>query len=136
MTADPFDGVWVFTAVGSTLSTPAPVFWTHTIRIAGNRIRVREHMVRANAPEVNVTIEAAFDGADYPVTGSFAVGTMAYSRRDPHTITGIGRKNNVIALTETVRINPAGGMFLLTYSFYRDGQVVAEGAARFVKSLS
>jgi hypothetical protein len=136
MTADPFNGLWVFTAEGSRMSTPEPVSWTHTITIDGDRIRVGEHMVRANAPEVNVSIDAGFDGADYPVTGSFAVETMTYSRRDAHTITGTGRKNNVVALTEAVTMDPACGTFTLSYAFYRDGQTVAEGAARFVKSIS
>lgn len=116
------------------MSTPVPVSWTHTIIIDGDRIRLHEHMVRASAPEVRVSIDARLDGADYRVTGSFAVETMSYSRRDAHTITGIGRKNNDVALTETVTLNPAGGAFTLTYSFYRGGKVAAEGAARFVRS--
>lgn len=134
MTEDIFNGVWVFTAEGSTMSTPAPVFWTHTIAIEGDRIRVDEHMVRANAPEVRVSIDARLDGADYPVAGSFAVETMSYARRDARTITGIGRKNNDVALTETVMVDPAGGTFTLSYCFYRDGKVAAEGAARFIRS--
>ena len=116
------------------MSTPAPVSWTHTIIIDGDRIRVREHMVRASAPEVRVSIDARLDGADYPVTGSFAVETMSYSRRNAHTITGIGRKNNDVALTETVTLDPAGGAFTMTYCFYRDGKVAADGAVQFARS--
>lgn len=116
------------------MSTPTPVSWTHTISIEGDRIRVREHMVRADAPEVRVSIDARLDGADYPVIGSFAVETMSYSRADAHTIIGIGKKASDVALTEAVTLDPAGGAFTLTYSFYRDGKVAAEGAARFVRS--
>jgi hypothetical protein len=135
MTAEIFSGVWVFTSEGSRMSTPAPVSWTHTIAIDGDRIRVREHMIRANAPEVNVTIDAALDGMDYPVTGSFAVETIAYSLRDAHTITGVGRKNSAVVLTEAVIVDSSGGAFTLRYCFYRDGKAVAEGSARFVKFI-
>jgi len=88
-------------------------------------------MVRADGPDVRVSIRAKFDGAEYPVEGSFAVRAISYSRIDRNTIAGTGRNDGVVSLTETATVDPDNGTLSLEYSFYRDGKIVASGVAVF-----
>jgi len=76
-----------------------------------------------------VSLRAKLDGADYPVEGSFAVDKISYTRDG--RFSGTGRKNGIVSMTETVRVNKENGTLTLGYSFFRDSRVVASGVAVF-----
>lgn len=76
------------------------------------------------------------DGSDYPGNGSPVVDTIAYKRISPTTISGDGKKNGAIALTETATMSPDGGNYTSTYSVLGDGQELASGVAVFERPAS
>jgi hypothetical protein len=128
---DPFTGAWRFNPQSSRLSTQPPRFWIQEILVNSNDVSVLETMVRADGSETVVSLTAKFDGNDYPVEGSPAADTIAYTRLDRNTIAGTGKKNGIVSLTETVTVAPEQGNLNLSYSLHAGSKIVAQGIAVF-----
>lgn len=128
---DAFTGAWRFNPQLSKLSTQPPRSWIQEILVNSIEVRVREIMVRADGSETLVSLTAKFDGKDYPVEGSPAADTIAYTRVDRNTISGTGKKNGVVSLTETVTVAPKQGNLTLSYSLHAGSKIVAQGIAVF-----
>jgi hypothetical protein len=128
---DPFTGTWRFNPRLSKLSTQSPCSWIQEILATPDEVHVRENIVRVDGSETVVSLRARFDGKDYPVEGSLAADTMSYTRIDRNTISGTGKKNRVVSLTETVTAAPENGTLTLCYSIHAGPQVVANGIAVF-----
>jgi len=135
---DPFTGTWNFSPKRSKLDTPLPRTWVQEIVATPDEIVVREDIVRSNGISSNVRIWARFDGTDYPVSGMPLVESMAYRRLDSHRISGIGKKNGIVALTETVTVGADGNVLTLIYTVQPgpSSPVVARGIAVFEKGLT
>src|SRR5438105_15705509 len=103
---DPFTGTWTFNAQRSKLTTPLPESWVQRIIATGDEVRVQETIVRMDGSRTVVKVLAKFDGREYPVTGSPIADTIAYERVSSNIISGTGKRNGVIALTETVIVSP------------------------------
>jgi len=128
---EPFHGTWRFNPQLSNLCIPAPHSWIQEIKAGPDEVAVREEIVRPNGTEMVLRVRARFDGADYPVEGSPTVDTIAYTRTDRNTICGIGKKNGIVSLTETVRADPDQGTLTLIYEYLAGDQTIAHGVAVF-----
>ncbi len=133
---DPFTGTWKFTAQKSKLSTPLPKSWVQEIVATRDEIVVHEDIVRLNGPRTRIRIWARFDGTDYPVNGSPILDTIAYTRVNSHTVSAIGKKGTVMAVTETVTVAPDGRILTLVYSYQSGTSPIARGVAVFEKTVS
>jgi hypothetical protein len=127
---EPFAGKWRFDAALSDVCAP-PRSWIQEISVVPEGVSVREEIVRPNGSEIVRRVRARFDGTDYPVEGGRAVDTIAYTRPDRHAISGIGKKDGKISVTETFLANPEEGTLTLIYSYLLDEQSVAHGVAVF-----
>lgn len=132
---DPFTGRWRFNARLSTLSTPCPQSWVQEVVASLEEVCVREKIVRSDGTETALSVQAGFDGTDYPVEGSPAVDTIAYARTDRHTILGTGKRHGAVSLTETVTADPEHRTLTLRYFLHDGAQVVASGIALFDKEV-
>jgi hypothetical protein len=130
-TTDSFTGTWRFNAARSTLSTPAPQQWTQEVVAGRAGLSVREAFTKVDGTETSLSVQAAFDDSDYPVEGSAAIETMAYTRPHPNTIIATGKKGGAVCLTETVTVDVAAGTITQRYQVYRGADVVATGVAVF-----
>ena len=81
-------------------------------------------------------VAARFDGTDYPIYGLPIADLMAYERVDRREISGVGRKNGVIVLTETVTVTRDGRLLTLIYSVTTGAGLVARGYAVFDKDTT
>jgi hypothetical protein len=129
--AECFNGTWCFSLPLSQLSTPAPPAWIQEIAVVGETISVCERIARADGTETIQRIQARIDGADYPVAGSPLVDTIAYTRINLNTISGIGKKNRAVCLRETVQADPERRTLTLTYDILIGARIVAHGVAVF-----
>jgi hypothetical protein len=129
--SDPFTGLWIFSTERSNLSTPAPRGWMQQINATSAEVKVREEIIRSDGSQTVVTVQARFDGKDYPVSGSPAADTIAYTRVDANHIAGTGKKNGSVPLKETVTADPEDGTLTLTYSLYGGAREIASGVAVF-----
>jgi hypothetical protein len=128
---EPFHGTWRFNPLLSKMCTPAPHSWIQEISAGPDQVAVREQIVRPDGSEIVLRVEARFDGADYPVEGSPAVDTIAYTRTDRHSIYGIGKKDGRVSVTETVLADPDAGTLTLIYNYLLGERTVAHGVAVF-----
>ncbi len=128
---EPFHGTWRFNPQLSKMCTPAPHSWIQEIHAGPDRVAVREEIVRSDGTEIVLQVQARFDGADYPVEGSPAVDTIAYTRTDRHAICGIGKKDGRISVTETVLADPEKRTLTLIYNYLLGERTVAHGVAVF-----
>jgi hypothetical protein len=130
---DPFTGTWKFSATRSRLDTSIPEKWVQEIVATRDEIVVHEDIVRLKGPRTAIRVWARFDGTDYPVSGSLIIDTIAYTRLNTHTISGVGKKGEVMALTETVTVSPDGRILTLIYSIQTGTSPIVRGVAVFEK---
>jgi hypothetical protein len=97
------------------LPWPAPQSNITYIDADSDRLRVREQIVDDKGQESAVTLEARFDGNDYPVTGSPHADAVAYRRIDQHTISGYIKKASAVLLKEKVVISAGSKKMTSTY---------------------
>ncbi|MGB2591194.1 MAG: hypothetical protein WBG02_14955 [Candidatus Acidiferrum sp.] len=129
---DPFTGTWKFCAEKS--SAPGLRSWVQRIEVAGDAIRVQEEVESAAGARASVTIEARFDGADYPATGSSLADAIAYTRADRQNISGVGKKNGSVTLRETIAVD--GGTMTLTFAIFAAEKEIAKGVAVFENEVA
>jgi hypothetical protein len=133
---DPFTGTWTFDAERSTLSAFAPKSWTQRITATMEDISVREESVADDGFRTTHSLQARFDGQEYPVHGSPVADTISYTRLDPHNIVGTGRKDGLVSLEETITVSETGSFLTLRFVIYRLGRQVASGVAVLEKAQS
>ena len=114
--ADPFSGTWVLNLAKSKLPPPPPKSQTSYIKADSKGIRIRELIVNDDGKQMSITVDAKFDGKDYPIVGSPFVDTIAYQRVDSHTLKGIAKKAGQIVTTEKATVSADGKALTGTYS--------------------
>jgi len=114
--ADPFSGTWVLNLSKSKLPPPLPQRQTSSIEANSKGIRIRELIVNDKGEQMSITVDAKFDGKDYPIIGSPFVDTVAYQRVDSHTLKGIVKKAGQVVTTEQATVSPDGKTLTGTYS--------------------
>ena len=114
--ADPFSGTWVLNLSKSKLPPPLPRSQTSSIEANSKSIRIRELIVNDKGEQMSITVDAKFDGKDYPIIGSPFVDTVAYQRVDSHTLKGIVKKAGQVVTTEQATVSPDGKTLTGTYS--------------------
>jgi hypothetical protein len=127
---DSFTGRWRLNPQASRVS-PAITSWMQEIAVDGDAISVREEIIRSDGGVTRLSVEARFDGVEYPVLGSPVVDAIAYSRPDRCKIVGVGTKGGVVVLTETVTADPEAGRMTLDYRIHDEGRIVSSGRACF-----
>ncbi|MGA2772533.1 MAG: hypothetical protein ABSG26_17115 [Bryobacteraceae bacterium] len=113
---DPFSGAWKLNPSKSKLPPPLPRSQTVRIKADSRSIRIREEVVDEKGKRLTVTVNARFDGKDYPVTGTPFADAVAYQRLDSHTLKGTVKKAGKIVTSETATISADGKTLTGTYS--------------------
>jgi hypothetical protein len=131
---DPFAGVWEFRADLSEMSGPLPLEWVQRVACEGDSLRVREEIRREGGFQATVTVEAKTDGTPYPVAGSMAADSIAYTRVDARTMKGIAWRRGVKTFEETLTIDATGRLLSMGFAIFAGERTVASGAAVFEKA--
>src|SRR5262245_56151661 len=108
-------GTWHFVPQKSRIRGSVPIRWVQIISVSGDRLTLREEILRADGTGVNHSIEKIVDGRDVPVLGSPLIDPMAYTRPGTYTIYGTGKKAGVVVLNETIDVK--GDTLTITTSF-------------------
>ena len=90
-------------------------------------------MVAADGAVIEYSVEARFDGAEYPVTGSPLVETMSYTRPEPNRIDGVARKAGVVVFAETVVVSDDGETLAAMIAFRLPDGRTRESVAVFTR---
>jgi hypothetical protein len=130
-TSDFFTGTWRFSHAESRWFDRAPLEWSQAIDVSDDGVRVIETIVPVDGVPTRHTVDAKFDGTEYPVRGSSAIDTIAYARPEAFRIEGTARKGGRVAFREVVAVCPDRDTLTMTVSLQgRDGRSV-EGVAVF-----
>lgn len=128
---DPFTGTWVYQPEKSQSTGPQLERWVQWIEAGENEVRVREEVVVATGQRASVSLQAKFDGQEYPVVGSSLSETTAYTRNGLHNITGTGRKNGSVTLRETICVAEDGETLTLSFKIFVQEREVMHGVGVF-----
>lgn len=128
---DPFTGTWVYRPERSKSTGPKLERWVQWIEATADSLRMREEVVVATGQRANVSLEAKFDGRDYPVTGSSLSDTIAYTRKGRRRIIGTGKKNGIVSLREMITVAGDDETLTLTFGIFEGGPQVMAGFAVF-----
>jgi hypothetical protein len=126
---DPFTGTWVLSPGKSRLTGPLPRTWVQRIAASAEAVEVREEIVFADGHAADVTIDAKFDGAEYPVKGSPLADSIAFTRFDAFSISGTARRHGALALSEMMTVSADGNLLTHVFSIY--GRERVAGVAVF-----
>jgi hypothetical protein len=88
-------------------------------------------MTVLDGSHTTVSVDVRFDGQHYVVSGSAIADPVSYTRQDARTITGAGRKQGELSLTESVRVSEDGQTLTVRYDMFVAGRQVAGGLAYF-----
>lgn len=113
---DPFSGTWKLNPAKSKLPSPAPQSIVSHIDADSDSIRIREEFVDEKGQKYIVTVEAKFDGKDYPINGSPFADAVSYRRLARRTIEGVAKKAGKVILRESVVVSADGRTLTGTYS--------------------
>ena len=127
---DPFTGTWNCNFAKSKFSTPAPLVWTQYITASAADLSVREEISRTPGNTATVSVNAKFDGQDYPVHGSPMAEVIAYTRKDLE-ITGTARRQGAVCLRETLTLSADHQALAMSYTIFSEGRQLASGQAIF-----
>jgi hypothetical protein len=114
--ADPFAGLWRLNLAKSNLPPPLPQSQTVRIEVEGGTIRMREEIVNERGEHLIITLEAGFDGRDYPIYGTSQADTVAYERVDERTLRSTIKKSGRVVMKETIFVSADGRTVTGTYS--------------------
>ena len=113
---DPFAGLWRLNLAKSNLPPPLPRSQTVRIEVEGGTIRMREDIVNERGEHLIITLEAGFDGRDYPIYGTSHADTVAYERVDERTLRSTIKKSGRVVMKETIFVSVDGRTVTGTYS--------------------
>ena len=133
---DPFTGTWVYLPEKSSSTGPKLQRWILYIEATSEDIHVREEVVVAAGRHANVSLEAKFDGNDYPVTGSSLCETIAYTRPSRRKIAGTGKKKGSVTLRESIVASDNHRMLTLAFTIFANEREIMNGVAVFQRENS
>ncbi len=113
---DPFSGVWILNISKSKLPPPIPRSQIARVEADASGIRITEEVIDDKGTKMNISVDARFDGEDYPVKGSPFADAVSYQRVDRLTIKGVGKKAGKVVMHETVTVSTDGKTMTGTYS--------------------
>ncbi|MBZ5538099.1 MAG: hypothetical protein LAO31_19275 [Acidobacteriia bacterium] len=112
---DPFSGQWKLNPSKSKLPPPLPQSQVSYIEADATHIQVREEIINDKGERMTITVDAKFDGKDYPIVGAPSADTVAYQRLNSRTVKGVAKKDGKVILRETVVVSPDGMTMTGTY---------------------
>lgn len=84
---------------------------------------------------MEVSVHAITNGEDYPVKGSVAADSIAYSRADVRSQTGIGKIGGAISIRETITLGADYQSLSIAFSLVRNGQPSPMQLASFDRAI-
>jgi hypothetical protein len=128
---DPFSGFWRLNLAKSRLPPPLPRSQSTNIEVTGEAIHIREDIEMEKGERMVITVDARFDGKDYPIHGSPFADTVAYERVNVRTFKGTVKKAGRVITNETVVVSADGKTLAGTYSGIDATGKTASGTAIF-----
>jgi hypothetical protein len=121
--ADPFVGTWKLHWEKSHSAQPRPKRAVRRYQQSGDGVRVHETWEYSDGKQETVDYTAKYDGNEYPVPTKEGV-TVAFTRPDRYTVTGVTRSNGKTEFTCKRHVSKDGNT--LTIEKYSVGESTTE----------
>jgi hypothetical protein len=103
-----FSGTWKLNPDKSHFTGPAPKGSTAVVQADDNNFGLKQEFVDDKGQSSNVSVEAKFDGKDYPVTGDPDTDSMALQRVSGHEIKITYKKAGQVTGRSVVTVSKDG----------------------------
>jgi hypothetical protein len=101
-------GTWKLNKAKSTFGSGAPVADTVTYEMAGDSVKVIVDGTDKDGKAVHNEWVGKYDGKDYPVKGTAAYDSRAYTKVDDHTVNMVIKKGGKVIANGTITVAPDG----------------------------
>jgi hypothetical protein len=113
---------------------PAPKRSTATVEADDQTFKLKQEFVDDKEQTSNVSMDAKFDGKDYPVTGDPDTDSMALQRVSDHEIKITYKKAGQMTGKSIVTVSKDGKTTTLKFTDYKDGKPSGHGSAVYDKT--
>jgi hypothetical protein len=128
-----FSGTWKLNPAKSHFTGPAPKSSTAVVQADDKNFTLKQQFVDDKGQSSNVSVEAKFDGKDYPVTGDPDTDSMALQRVNDHEIKIAYKKAGQVTGRSVVTVSKDGKTTTLNFTDYKDGKPSGHGSALYEK---
>ena len=114
--ADPVAGTWTLNLAKSKIVPgPAPKSETRVYAVSGDQITLTTNIISADGKPTTTRSTYAYDGKDYPVTGSPDYDTQAVKRVDRASVTAELKKAGKVVQNVSRKVSQDGKMLTMTF---------------------
>jgi hypothetical protein len=130
----PFSGTWKLNTAKSHFTGPAPKSSTATVEADDQNFKLKQEFLDDKGQTSNVSVDAKFDGKDYPVTGDPDTDSMALQRVNDHEIKITYQKAGQMTGKSVVTVSKDGKTTTLKFTEYKDGKPSGHGSEVYDKT--
>jgi hypothetical protein len=113
---DPVAGTWALNIAKSKIVPgPAPKSETRVYAVSGDQITLTTNIIGSDGKPITTRSTYAYDGKDYPVTGSPDYDTQAVKRVDRASVTAELKKAGKVVQTVSRKVSQDGKMLTMTF---------------------
>ena len=125
----PFSGTWKLNTAKSHFSGPAPKSSTANVQADDQSLNLKQELVDDKGQTSNISVDAKFDGKDYPVTGDPDTDSMAFQRINDRELKITYKKAGQVTGRSVVIVSKDGKTTTLKGTDYKDGKPTGHGSA-------
>jgi hypothetical protein len=130
----PFSGTWTLNTAKSHFTGPAPKSSTANVQADDQNFKLKQEFVGDTGQTSNISVDAKFDGKDYPVTGDPDTDSMAIKRVSDHELKITYKKAGQLTGKSVVTVSKDGKTTTLKFTDYKDGKPIGSGSAVYDKT--
>ena len=115
---NPFSGTWKLNLAKSKLPPPALQNDIAKVDADDNGLKLSEDITDDKGQPLKISVEAKFDGKDYPVTGDPSSDSISYRRVGTNTLTSTSKKGGKITSKATIVVSKDGKVTTVHFTDY------------------
>jgi hypothetical protein len=129
-----FSGTWKLNTAKSHFTGPALKSSTATVQADDQNFNLKQELTDDKGQTSNVSVDAKFDGKDYPLTGDPDTDSMALQRVNDHELKITYKKDGQVTGRSVVTVSKDGKTTTLKFTDYKDGKPTGHGSAVYDKT--
>jgi len=130
----PFSGTWKLNVAKSHYTGPALKSSTAVVQADDQNLSLKQELVDENNQTLNVSVDAKFDGKDYPVSGDPDTDAMTFQRVSDHELKITYKKAGQVTGRSVLTVSKDGHTTTLKFIDYKDGKAAGHGSAVYDKT--
>jgi hypothetical protein len=130
----PFSGTWKLNTAKSHFTGPGLKSSTANVEADDQNFKLKQELVDDKGQTSNISVDAKFDGKDYPLAGDPDTDSMALQRVNDHEMKITYKKAGQMTGKSIVTVSKDGKTTTLKFTDYKDGKPAGHGSAVYDKT--